>query len=146
MHLRLARAKQILERRVFLKAMGLGLAAPVALKLSHSATAASTGAPKRFFIMYVPHGNAAEHFNPKMGGDGNDPKNFTLDMTPASMLGPLEPYKKWVNVYQGFQYAAGEYGTHEGCVNVLSGTSLADDTSPRTTMEQVISGALSGPT
>jgi len=141
MHLRLARAKQILERRLFLKAMGLGLAAPMALKLSRSATAASNGAPKRFFIMYLPHGNAAEHYNPRMGGDGNDPKNFALDMTNESMLGPLEPYKKWVNVYQGFQYP-GEYGTHEGCVNVLSGVNTGDETTPRTTIDQVIAKGL----
>ncbi len=142
MHLQLARAKQILERRVFLKALGLGLAAPVALKLSRSATAASTGAPKRFFIMYLPHGIAPEHYNPRMGGDGNDPTNFALDMTNESILGPLEPYKKWVNVYNGFAYAAGNYGTHEGCVNVLSGTTLADDTSPRTTIDQIIGKGL----
>src|SRR5262249_1706894 len=138
MHLQLARAKQLLERRVFLKALGLGLAAPVALKLSHSATAASTGAPSRFFIMYLPHGSAPARCSPRRGGGGNDPTNFALDMTSESILGRLEPYKKWVNVYNGFAYAAGDYGTHEGCVNVLSGTTLGDDTSPRTTIDQVI--------
>jgi len=141
MHLKLARAKLILERRLFLKAMGLGMAAPVALKLSQNATAAATGAQKRLLVMYIPHGNAAEHYNPLMGGDGNDPKNFALDMTNGSMLAPLEPYKKWVNVYLGFEYP-GEYGTHEGCVNVLSGVNTGDETTSRTSVEHVIGNAL----
>ncbi len=92
MHLRLARAKLVLERRLFLKAVGLGLAAPVALKLAHSATAASNGAPKRFFAMYLPHGIAPEHYNPRLLGDGNDPTQFALDQTNDSTLDPLEPY------------------------------------------------------
>jgi hypothetical protein len=140
-HLKLERAKSILERRLFLKAMGLGLAAPVALKLAKSATAASMGAPKRFLVMYLPHGTACEHFNPKLGGDGTDPKNFALDMTGEAILGPLEPYKKWVNVYQGFQYP-GTFGTHEGIVNILSGSSSGDTTTPRITLEHVIAKGL----
>jgi hypothetical protein len=140
-HLKLERAKSILERRLFLKAMGLGLAAPVALKLAHSATAASMGAPKRFLVMYLPHGIPEEHFNPRMSGSGTDPKQFALDMTNESILGPLEPYKKWVNVYQGFQYP-GEYGTHEGIVNILSGANTGDTTTPRITVEHVIAKGL----
>ena len=141
MHLKLARAKLILERRLFLKALGLGMAAPVALKLSQNATAAATGAQKRLFVMYFPHGIAPEHYNPLMGGDGNDPTNFALDQTNESTLAPLEPYKKWVNVYNGFEYP-GVYGTHEGCVNVLSGVNTGDETTSRTTMEHVIGNAL----
>lgn len=136
-HLQLARAKSVLERRLFLKALGLGLAAPLAFRLSKSATAATTGAPKRLFVMYFPHGIAPEHFNPLMAGDGKDPTQFALDQTNESILGPLEPYKKWVNVYNGFEYP-GEYGTHEGCVNVLSGANTGDETTPRTTLDQVI--------
>jgi hypothetical protein len=140
-HLKLERAKSILERRLFLKAMALGLAAPVALKLARSATAASMGTPKRFLVMYLPHGTAMEHFNPKMGGDGTDPTNFALDKTGEAMLGPLEAYKKWVNVYQGFQYP-GSFGTHEGIVNILSGSSSGDTTTPRITLEHVIAKGL----
>jgi hypothetical protein len=140
-HLMLEHAKAILERRLFLKALGLGLAAPVALRLAHSATAATTGAPKRFLVMYLPHGVACEHYNPKMGGDGTDPTNFALDMTGESTLAPLEPYKSLVNVYQGFQYP-GEYGTHEGIVNILSGANTGDTTTPRITLEHVIAKGL----
>ncbi len=142
MHLTLERAKVILERRLFLKAAGLGLAAPLAMHFARSATAQSTGAPKRLLIMYVPHGIPPEHFNPRMGGDGNDPTQFALDMTNESVLAPLEPYKQYVNVFLGMKYAAGEFGTHEGIVNVLSGTTFGDTTTPRTTVDQVIGKGL----
>lgn len=141
-HLKLERAKSILERRLFLKAVGLGLAAPVALKLAKSATAAPTGAPKRCLVMYVPHGTALEHFNPKLTGPGNDPTQFALDMTGEAILGPLEPYKKWVNVYQGFGYNDFPNITHEGIVNVLSGANTTDTTTPRITLEHVIAKGL----
>jgi Protein of unknown function (DUF1552) len=140
-HLKLERAKAILERRLFLKAAGLGIAAPLALRLAHSATAAPVGAPKRLLVMYTPHGTAMEHFNPQMAGDGTDPTQFALDMTGESILGPLEPYKKWVNVYQGFNYQD-LGGTHEGIVNILSGIGTEDTTSPRITFEHVIAKGL----
>jgi hypothetical protein len=139
-HLFLERAKAVLERRLFLKALGLGLAAPVALRLSRSATAAATGAAKRFFVMYVPHGIAPEHFNPKMGSSGA-PTDFALDMTNESILGPLEPYKQLVNVYQGFQFL-GDSASHEGIIGILSGGSATDGSSPRTTLEHVIGKGL----
>jgi hypothetical protein len=141
-HLKLERAKSVLERRLFLKAMALGLTAPVALKLARSATAAPAGAPQRVLVMYFPHGTACEHYNPRMGGDGNDPTNFALDMTNESILGPLEPFKKWVNVYQGFEYAGQACGTHEGIVNILSGKDTCDTTTPRLTMEHAIAKGL----
>jgi hypothetical protein len=141
-HLKLERAKSVLERRLFLKAMTLGLAAPVALKLARSATAAPAGAPVRFLLMYLPHGTACEHYNPKMAGDGSDPTQFALDMTNESILGPLEPYKKWVNVYQGLDYPGDACGTHEGIVNILSGKNTCDTTTPRITVEHAIAKGL----
>jgi hypothetical protein len=140
-HLRLLHTRSILERRLFLKALGLGLAAPVALNLARSATAQPSGAPKRFFVMYFPHGIAPEHFNPRMTGPGNDPTQFALDMTNESTLAPLEAYKQHVNVYQGFQYP-GSFGTHEGLLNILSGLNTGDTSTPRITLEHVIAQGL----
>src|SRR4051812_35930680 len=101
-HLQLSRAAKILSRRMFLKGMALGLTVPAALRLSRMANAATGAAPKRMFDFYTPHGTAPEHFAPKvMGGDLT---NFALDQTNVSILGPLQPYKSYVNVYQGFQY------------------------------------------
>ncbi len=132
---RLIRAQSRLERRLFLKALGLGLATPLAAKLARYATAAPGAAPKRFMIMYVPHGIAPEHFNPQVA-QGN-PTSFDLDKTNESILGPLQAYKKWVNVYQGFKYPDLN-GTHEGIVNCLSGANTTDINTPRTTLDQVI--------
>jgi hypothetical protein len=128
-----SRARRRLERRLFLKALGLGLGAPLAYQLVRTATAAPTGAPQRFMLLYVPHGMPPEHFNPV--GEGTD---FTLADSGVSILGPLEPYKSLVNVYEGFKYPGAD--THQGIVKFLSGTDVAnsDDTTPRTTIEHFI--------
>ena len=103
-----SRAALAVNRRMFLKAVALGMSVPAAMRLARMATAATTAPPKRFFVMYIPHGTAPEHFNPKV--TNLDPKaqanytDFALDQTNVSILGPLQPYKSYVNVYQGFQY------------------------------------------
>jgi len=134
------RAQRGVERRVFLKALALGLSLPIALKLSRLATAQPTSPPKRFFLFYMPHGVAPEHYNPRVAE--GDWRNFALDQTNESILGPLEAYKQYVNVYEGFQYP-GVAGTHEGIVNCLSGIdSYTDLNLPRTTVEHVIAKSL----
>lgn len=136
---RLHRATQGIRRRMFLTAMGAGLTVPAAMRIARMAVAAPRPAPKRFFLMYVPHGMAPEHYNPRvMGGDRT---NFALDKTNISILGPLQQYRSYVNVYEGFQYP-GAADTHTGIVNCLSGVTAKDATSPRTTMEHVIAKAL----
>lgn len=136
---RLFRAGRAIERRIFLKALAVGLAAPVAAKLSRIATAAPTGAPKRFFLFYMPHGIAPEHYNPQVSA--GDRTEFALDQTNVSILGPLEKYKSSVNVYQGFAYPGG--ATHTGIVSCLSGAPPnPDTTTPRTSFEQVMARSL----
>lgn len=127
----------MLERRLFLKALTLGLSLPVAYKLMRSATAQASSRPKRFLVYFVPHGVPPEHFNPK--GAGTD---FTLAESGESILGPLEPYKELINVYQGFQYPGAS--THEGIVKFLSNHKGAnnDDTTPRTSIEHFIANEL----
>jgi hypothetical protein len=111
------------------------------------ATAASTGPQKRFFVFFIPHGTAPEHFAPKINGVTDDPTmkatftDFALDQTNVSILAPLQPYKSYVNVYQGFQYP-GVAQTHTGIVNCLSGSQVVDNSTPRTTLETVIGKAL----
>jgi hypothetical protein len=135
----LSRAAKLVERRVFLKALALGASVPLALRLSRSATAQAAAAPRRFMVIYIPHGTAPEHFAPRV--QGTDLKNFALNMTNESILGPLEPYKSQVNVYEGFQYL-GDAETHDGVVNCLTGSTAADTTTPRTSLEHVIAKAL----
>jgi len=138
-HLQLSRAAKILSRRMFLKGMAMGMTVPAAMRLSRMANAATGAAPKRMFVFYTPHGTAPEHYAPQIMG--NDLTNFALDQTNVSILGPLQPYKSYVNVYQGFQYV-GDGQTHDGLVNCLSGYTGADSTTARSTMDQVIGKAL----
>jgi len=126
---RLIRAVKGIQRRMFLKALAAGMAVPAAFRLAKMATAASGAPPKRFFLFFMPHGVAPEHYDPRLVG--GDPKNFALDQTGVSILGPLQPYKQYVNVYEGFQYP-GPAATHTGIVNCLSG-SMATDTTWMTT-------------
>jgi hypothetical protein len=136
---RLFRAVKAIERRMFLKAIAAGLAVPAALRLARVATAAPGASPKRFFVFFMPHGVAPEHYDPRVSA--SDPTSFALDQTNVSILGPLEAYKSYVNVYQGFQYP-GPAATHTGIVNCLSGSLVTDTTTPRTTVEQVIAKSM----
>ena len=138
-HVRLLRATSRLERRMFLKALALGLTVPAAIRLARTATAATTAAPKRFFLFYMPHGIAPEHYNPQVSD--SDRTSFSLDKTNVSILGPLEKYKSSVNVYQGFKYPGGD--THTGIVSCLSGLDGSPETTrPRTSLEHVIAHGL----
>lgn len=138
-HTRLARARRGIERRLFLKAMGLGLSAPMAWQLSRSAVAQAQERPRRLMLFFMPHGAPPEHFNPVV--NAGNPSDFALDQSGVSILGPLEPYKQLVNVLQGFEYPAAS--THEGILTVLSNfPNSNDETTPRTTFEHVIANAL----
>jgi hypothetical protein len=141
-HTRLARARRGIERRLFLKALGLGLSAPVAWQLCRSAVAGAQGArPKRLMIFFMPHGTPPEHYNPVWNVGA--PTEFSLNQSGVSILGPLEPYKQYVNVLQGFSYPGAS--THQGILTVLSNFGdgrTVDDVTPRTTFEHVIANGL----
>jgi hypothetical protein len=139
-HTRLARARRGIERRLFLKAIGLGLSAPLAWQLSRSALAqAQEQRPKRLMLFFMPHGAPPEHYNPVV--NGGDPTSFALNQSGVSILGPLEPYKDRVNVLQGFEYPGAS--THEGILTVLSNFGTAnDEATPRTSFEHVIANGL----
>ena len=141
-HTRVARARRGIERRLFLKAVGLGMAAPIAWQLCRSAVAeAQTARPKRLMVYFVPHGVPPEHFNPVW--NVNTPTEFSLNQSGVSILGSLEQYKQYVSVLQGFSYPGAS--THEGILSVLSNFgdgNVVDDTTPRTTFEHVIANGL----
>lgn len=137
-HVRLIRATRLLERRMFLKALALGLTVPVAARLARTASAATAAPPKRFFLMYMPHGVAPEHYNPQVSA--SDRTSFALDKTNVSILGPLQKYNSYVNVYQGFKYLGGQ--THSSILSCLTGLAVTDSTTPRTSLEHVIARGL----
>ena len=139
---RVARARRGIERRLFLKAIGLGMSAPIAWQLCRSAVAqAQTARPKRLMVYFMPHGVPPEHYNPVW--NTATPTEFSLNQSGVSILGSLEPYKQYVSVLQGFNYPGAS--THQGILTVLSNFgdgSVVDDTAPRTTFEHVIANAL----
>jgi len=129
------RASRGIQRRVFLRAAALGLAAPAALNLSRLAVAATTAAPKRLLIFHMPHGVPHVHYNPQVMA--SDLTQFSLDKSNISILGPLEPYKQYVNVYQGFKYPEGG-GPHYDAVHFLTDHSDVSDVSPRLSIDHAI--------
>src|SRR5688572_3207676 len=139
---RVARARRGIERRLFLKALGLGMSAPIAWQLSRSAIShAQTTRPKRLMIYFMPHGVPPEHYNPVF--NANTPTEFSLNQSGVSILGSLEPFKQYVSVLQGFSYPGAS--THQGILTVLSNFGdgrTVDDTTPRTTFEHVIDNGI----
>jgi hypothetical protein len=133
------------RRRMFLSAMGLGLTAAVASRVSRVALAQATAAPKRFLLMYVPHGVPPEHFQPQVMS--NDPTQFSLKNEGVGILGPFEEQlKAYTTVVQGIAYPKGAQ-THEALVVALSGAGgpsaqLPDDSVPRVTLEHQIAAGL----
>jgi len=138
-HLFLQRAEKVLTRRLFMKALAAGLSVPAAMRFSKMAVAAPAAGAKRFLLFYTPHGTAPEHFEPRLVG--GDRTNFDLDKTNVSILGPLQPYKQYLNYYPGLQYL-GAADTHDGIVNCLTGSMAKDTTTPRISVEHAIAKAL----
>src|SRR5579859_6203268 len=95
-------ALQKLKRRTFLAALGLGIGAPLAMKMARLAGAAPGARPKRLFIMFIPHGLPLEHFDPVTDGG-------TFSLTAKSMYGlaPLMPYQDQVTMVRGIKMADG---------------------------------------
>jgi Protein of unknown function (DUF1552) len=89
-----------LQRRTFLAALGLGIAAPLALRMSRLAVAQSGARLKRLFIIFVPHGFPVEHFDPV-----TDNGDFNLKAKGIGGLGPLEPFKQHVTMVRGIGMA-----------------------------------------
>jgi len=134
-----ARASKGIQRRLFLRAAALGLAAPAALNLSRLAVAAPAAAPKRMLIFHMPHGVPNIHYNPKV--TGSDLTQFTLKLPQGfqSILGGLEPYKQYVNVYQGFKYPnEGGGGPHVNAVNFLTNSKDLVGNAPRLSIDHAI--------
>jgi len=128
-----------LRRRTFMKALGLGLSAPLALQLSRMATAQTGVRPKRLLVYYMPHGVPNEHMDmaPFMtaGGEfrdfGQNPDaplstvhvnpDYTLETrTSMNLLSPLEPYRHMMHVVRGL-FQAGQFDTHNSIGAILTG-------------------------
>ncbi len=136
-----------LRRRVFLKALGIGLSAPLAFQFSQMA-AAQTSRPKRLILFYFPHGVPNEHMdmepylmpsNPLFANHGSDPNSstwspvkdvhvasdYTLNTrTGFNLLSPLEPYRAQMSIVRGL-YQSGSFSTHDSIGAILTGDGLS---------------------
>jgi len=130
-----------LQRRVFLKALGLGLTLPVALRFSRMALAA-TARPKRMILYYFPHGVPNEHMdlepflmpsNALFKNYGSDPggsgsvkethvvSDYVLNTRSGfNLLDPLAPYKNQLSIVRGL-WQPGTFGTHDCIGQILTG-------------------------
>ena len=132
-----------LRRRVFLKALGLGLSAPLAFQFSSMAAAQATR-PKRMILFYFPHGVPNEHMdmepylmpgNSLFANHGSDPasgswspvrethvaSDYTLNTRSGfNLLSPLAPYRNQMSIVRGL-YQSGEFGTHDSISAILTG-------------------------
>ena len=109
---RITRSSRTLGRRLFLGAVGLGLSAPLAMRMARRAVAVSGVRPRRLMIVYIPHGMPDEHFTPT-GSDGN----LNLSPSPQGVLAPLEPYKAYLTSVQGLSMNAG--ATNHAAIRAL---------------------------
>src|SRR6266487_812463 len=111
-----------LHRRTFLTALGLGISAPLALKMSRLAGAAPGPRPKRLFILFVPHGIPLEHFDPV-----TDNGDFNLMAKGIGGFSPLEPYKQYVTMVRGIGMA--DMASNHGAIRAaLTGRNEGGDT------------------
>ena len=109
-----------LQRRTFLRLVGLGTAVPLAARMASWVHAEPGDRPVRLMIFYVPHGWPVEHVDP--GGQGNG--FFTGDV-----LSPLAPVQDLVTVVRGISMNDGATN-HAALQTVLTGfTGGGDDDS-----------------
>jgi hypothetical protein len=106
-----------LQRRTFLKAIGLGIGAPLAFKMSKLAVAAPEGPPTRLFIFYLPHGAPTEHFET---GD-----TLAFPGPGVGMLEPFAPYQDYFTLLRGVTMNEGA-DNHAAIRTVLTGVAGDD--------------------
>lgn len=105
------KSERQLGRRVFLKALGAGIAAPLAFQMGRLAMAEPGAAPVRLFIYFVPHGMPMEYAEPYGSG--------ATFLAGSRVLSALAPFGKYVNVCRGL--GINGFGNHEAVSGVLTG-------------------------
>ena len=108
-----------LARRLFLKAVGAGIAAPLAMRMGSLAQAEATKAPVRLFVYYLPHGWPVEQLD--------------------TVLDPLAPYAQQVTRVEGLRMNDGA-NNHAAIRAALTGFSEGGNTD---SIDYLIANALS---
>jgi hypothetical protein len=118
-----------LRRRMFLRALGLGLSAPLAAQMARRAISAPGDRYKRLLIIYVPNGMPAEHYD--VGGQG---RSFDLLANPGvGVLEPFKPYQDQFVLLRGIEYTGRTQ--HQAINTVLTGDTMLS-------VDQVVGKAL----
>jgi len=110
-HSRHLRQTELLKRRTFLAALGLGFAAPLASQMASLAVAAEGPRPKRLFIFMLPHGLPVEHW--AVGPE------FNLAKSGVGVFSVFEPYKHVLQVMAGLSNTVSD--NHAAISSVLTG-------------------------
>jgi hypothetical protein len=112
----MSRAGRLLQRRTFLRALGLGIPAPLALQLARRASAQEPVArPRRLLLFFVPHGMPAEHYDP-----GGQARSFDLAANPrVGVLKVFKPYQDQFVLLRGIEYTGRTQ--HPAIAAVLTG-------------------------
>jgi hypothetical protein len=153
-----------LARRVLLKALGIGIAAPIAFRFSQMASA-QTVRPKRLIVYFFPHGVANEHLDMEpylmpsnalfkdFGANKDAPKgavhvnpDYTFNTrSGVNMLSSLMPYRSQLSVVRGL-YQSGNFGTHDSINAILTGngtgSSIDELVAQELSMKNLLLGAV----
>jgi hypothetical protein len=125
----MGKASYQLRRRTFMRALGLGISAPLALQAARLAVAQPAGRPRRLMVFFVPHGMPAEHYDP--GGQG---KGFDLAANPkVGVLKVFKPYQDQFLLLRGIEYTGRTQ--HAAIDTVLTGETMLS-------VDQVVGKAL----
>ena len=113
--------KKALPRRTMLRGLGAALALPLLDGMLPALAAPSNIAAnplRRLAVVYVPNGMRMDHWTPSTLGS-----DFQL----PSILKPLEPYRKQLNVLSGLQGADGEGPHARASTRFLTGVASKRD-------------------
>jgi len=118
-----------ISRRAWMKTFaGIGVGAPLFKGLLRDALAQAMPTYPRFVVLYNPHGCAADLWRPRApDGSAAAETGWTLTFDPDSSLGPLEPHKDSMVIFDGldlncnFDDGGGYLGHNGGAVAPLTG-------------------------
>jgi len=126
-------SRKAVSRRCVLRGAGIGLALPLldAMLPAATAFAATSKTPKRFGVVFVPHGERPGHWTPEKVG---------MNVELSEILQPLAPYRDQVTVVS--QLANPVAGHAVSVASWLSGSipkrTIAEDVRAGVTIDQVI--------
>ena len=140
---RLIRAVRSIERRMFLKAMALGLSVPAAMRLARAPPPPPARRRSASSCSTCPTARRPSTTPRRSTGDDLD-QNFTLEPDQRQHPGPAAAVQAVRERLPGISVSRARGDARGASSNCLSGYARPDrhDTTPRTTVEQVIGKAL----